>query len=333
MENLLSVSLRQSAIFIAKTDIKNDSKNLRGTTSVLVANLGNLGYTVSEDLLIALNGTTPVFQAKLLEIFRQKMGVNKNWTPLVKGWDVPTGESVLDHIITFYTNIFQGKGTQLACGHTIPANTFPLERYNGCPFCGTPFEFGKIENYGQGSKKKHLTLWSEEDVSAFLKDLLSSKTALDATQMDSLKILLSELPMPEVTIGMKETLMAVIDVYVANNQSDKANDLFTSPTDILRYLWFKHTGFLQIIEPKTIAKRTKSNHSHIYNPLDLSASASLSKKQELKLKYTRKEGLMVAKWLNNLTIDAKAACEIIPFTKVESIIIVYEWMLVQRLVC
>jgi hypothetical protein len=310
MENLLSVSLRQSAIFIAKSGIKNDSKILRETTSVLVANLGNLGYAVSEDLLIALNGTTPVFQAKLLEIFRQKMGVNKNWTPLVKGWDVPTGESVIDHIITFYTNIFGGKGTQLACGHTIPANTFPLERYNGCPFCGTPFEVGKIENYGQGSKKKYLTLWSEDDVMAFLKDLLSSKTALDATQMDSLKILLTELPMPEVTIGMKETLMAVIDVYVSNNQTDKAQDLFASPADILRYLWYKHTGFLQIIEPKTIVKRTKSNHLHIYNPLDLSASASLSKKQELKLKYTRKEGLMVAKWLNNLTLDAKAICEI-----------------------
>jgi hypothetical protein len=257
-----------------------------------------------------LNGTTPVFQAKLLEIFRQKMGVNKNWTPLVKGWDVPTGESVIDHIITFYTNIFGGKGTKLACGHTIPANTFPLERYNGCPFCGTPFEVGKIENYGQGSKKKHLTLWSEDDTTAFLKDLLSSKTALDATQMDSLKILLTEFPMPEVAIGMKETLMAVIDVYISNNQTDKAQELFASPTDILRYLWYKHTGFLQIIEPKTIVKRTKSNHAHIFNPLDLSASASLSKKQELKLKYTRKEGLMVAKWLNNLTLDAKAICEI-----------------------
>jgi hypothetical protein len=229
---------------------------------------------------------------------------------LVKGWDVPTGESVIDHIITFYTNIFGGKGTKLACGHTIPANTFPLERYNGCPFCGTPFEFGKIENYGQGSKKKYLTLWSEDDVTAFLKDLLSSKTALDATQMDSLKTLLTELPMPEVAIGIKETLMAVIDVYVSNNQTDKAQDLFASPTDILRYLWYKHTGFLQIIEPKTIVKRTKSNHSHIFNPLDLSASASLSKKQELKLKYTRKEGLMVAKWLNNLATDTEKTCEI-----------------------
>jgi hypothetical protein len=310
MQNLLSVSLRQNAIFIAQADIKNDGKNLRESTSVLIANLGKLGFTVSEDLLVALNGTTPTFQTQLLAFFREKMGVNKNWTPLVKGWDVPTGESVVDHIITFFTNVFEGRGTALACGHIIPKDTFPLERYNGCPFCGTPFEFGKIENYGQGSKKKILTLWNEADASAFLNDLLTSKTALDATQMDSLTLLLSELPLPDVAIGMKETLMAVINVLVESDQTEKAQTLFKSPTDILRYLWFKHTGFLQIIEPKTIVKRAQKNnqHSHLMrypNGYDLTAKA-----QELKLKYSRKEGITVAKWLNNLPMDAKSACEI-----------------------
>ena len=310
MENLLSVSLRQNAIFIAPSDIKSEGKNLRESTSVLVANLGKLGYAVSEDLLIALNGTTPTFQTKLLTFFREKMGVNKNWTPLVKGWDVPTGESVVDHIITFFANVFEGRGTALACGHIIPKDTFPLERYNGCPFCGTPFEFGKIENYGQGSKKKLLTLWGETDATAFLNDLLTSKTALDATQMDSLKLLLSELPLPDVAIGMKETLMVVIDAYISTNQAEKAQAFFTSPTDILRYLWFKHTGFMQIIEPKTIVKRTQKNKAHALmmrypNGHDLAAKA-----QELKLKYGRKEGIMVAKWLNNLPMDAKSACEI-----------------------
>jgi hypothetical protein len=310
MQNLLSVSLRQNAIYIAQSDIKNDGKNLRESTSVLVANLGKLGYAVSEDLLIALNGTTPTFQTKLLAFFREKMGVNKNWTPLVKGWDVPTGESVVDHIITFFTNAFEGRGTALACGHIIPKDTFPLERYNGCPFCGTPFEFGKIENYGQGSKKKLLTLWQDTDATAFLNDLLTSKTALDATQMDSLKLLLSELPLPDVAIGMKETLMAVIDVLIESKQADKAQAFFTSPTDILRYLWFKHTGFLQIIEPKTIVKRTQKNNAHIHLARNANASSGLAKAQDLKLKYSRKDGIMVAKWLNKLPMDAKSACEI-----------------------
>ncbi len=310
MENLLTVSLRQNAIFIAPTDIKNDGKNLRESTSVLIANLGKLGFSVSEDLLTALNGTTPAFQARLLAIFRKKMGVDKNWTPLVKGWDVPTGESVADHVITFFANVFGGKGTALACGHVIPKDTFPLERYNGCPFCGTPFEFGKIENYGLSSKKKLLTLWSETDALAFLSDLLTSKTALDATQMDSLKLLLSALPLPDVTIGMKETLMAVIDVFASNNQAEKAQAFFTSPTDVLRYLWFKHTGFMQIIEPKTIVKRARKNNTHLRLSQDVSGQAAMSKTKDLKLKYGRKDGIMVAKWLNNLPMDAKSACEI-----------------------
>ena len=69
------------------------------------------------------------------------LGTDKNWTPLVKEWNVPTGESVYDHVVTLFANVFKtNKGTLLPCNHTIPNNTFPLERYNGCPFCGTPFE-------------------------------------------------------------------------------------------------------------------------------------------------------------------------------------------------
>jgi hypothetical protein len=310
MENLLSISLRQSAIFIAATHIKSDDKTLRESTSVLIANLGKLGFSVSEDLLHALNGTTPAFQAKLLGIFAKKMGINKNWTPLVKGWDVPTGESVVDHIITFLNAVFEGKGTRLACGHVIPKDTFPLERYNGCPFCGTPFEFGKVENFGLSSKKKLLTLWTEADATAFLSDLLTSKTALDTTQMDSLKILLPELPLPDVTIGMKETLMAVIDTFVSTEKADKAEVFFTSPTDILRYLWYKHTGFLQIIEPKTIVKRGLDNTVQVQLMPTRVGQMAFAEKRDLKLNYSRMMGIMVAKWLNNLPMDAKTACEI-----------------------
>ncbi|MCU0444657.1 MAG: hypothetical protein MUE85_07030 [Microscillaceae bacterium] len=316
MEKLLKISLRQNAVFIPETALVSQDKKMSETTGVLIANLGKLGYGVSEALLRALNATNPKFKANLLEVFREVMGVNKNWTPLVKGWDTPTGESFLDHLITFLVNAFdaKGKGTQLRCGHIIPVGTFPLERYNGCPFCGTPFEFGEIENYGQGSKKKILELWTEKDLNAFFADLLESKTALDATQMDSLKTLLQTLPMPKVAIGMKETLMAVIDIYVTENQADKAQALFSSPTDILRYLWYKHTGFLQIIEPKTIINRKAKNSKHIGSAIfgksmDKSASARLAATEELELKYNRQQCLMVAKWLNNLDLAPEKACE------------------------
>ncbi|MBA3680348.1 MAG: hypothetical protein H0W73_04040 [Bacteroidetes bacterium] len=310
MNNLLNVGFRQQAIFIPTKAMKAERKNIAETTAVLIANLSKLGFGVSEDLLVALNNVMPVYQLTVLETAKTIVGVNKNWTPLVKGWDTPTGESFVDHIMTFFANAFQAKGTKLQCGHIIPAGTFPLERYNGCPFCGTPFEFGKIENYNQGNKFKILELWTEKEANEFLKDLLMSKTALDATQADSLKLLLKELEIPDVKIAMKETLMLVIDIFAENNEPQKAQSLFGSPTDILRHLWFKHTGFLQILEPKTIVKRKAKNAAHIAKPLDKSAVEKLGASDELKLKYGRKESMRVATWLNGLTMDVEKMCEV-----------------------
>ena len=309
MNPLLTVSIRQQALFIPEAAIINKHESLTGNTGLLVANLARLGFGVSEPLLKALNNAAPGFQLTALEMLRELTGVNKNWTPLVKNWLVPTGETIADHIVTFFANIFKTKGTVLPCKHTIPANTFPLHRYNGCPFCGKPFEFGAIENYKQGSELKILELWTIKDAASFLADLLSSKTALDATQIDSLKILLAELPLPQVQVGMKETLMAVIDFYISRNEAEKAQALFTSPTDILRYLWYKHTGFLQIIEPGTILKRKVINNSNLVAILNNTAHAKLNVKAALKLKYSRKESVMVATWLNNMPLDTAKMCE------------------------
>jgi hypothetical protein len=164
-KELLKISLRQNAIFIPSEMIANDIKNLSGTTSVLVANVSKLGFTFSEPLLHALNNVNPNYKVEVLEVLKEVLGTDKNWTPLVKEWNIPTGESLLDHILRYFWNVLNVKsGTTLQCGHIIPDRTFPLEKYNGCPFCGTPFEFGEIENFGQGSKLKVLDLWTETDL-------------------------------------------------------------------------------------------------------------------------------------------------------------------------
>ncbi|MGB1242702.1 MAG: hypothetical protein ACPG49_09280, partial [Chitinophagales bacterium] len=251
-KQLLKVSIRNKAIFIPSTQENLIFEGLEESTSVLLANAKKLGFAFSEELLKAVNSTLPTIKADILEALMEITGVDKNWTPLVKGWDIPTGESRRDHVTTFFANMLGiKKGTRLQCGHLIPENTFPLERYNGCPFCGTPFEVGEIENYGQGSQLKVLELWNEKDLQAYFSDLLTSKTALDATQIDSLKMLMACFPLPlQVQVGMKETLMLVIDELVSQERSEEAGILFKNPNDILRYLWYKKTGFLQIIQPK-----------------------------------------------------------------------------------
>ena len=307
MNTLLQVGLRQQAVFIPETTVQYNHHYLIPTTGLLVANLAKLGFGVSEPLLHALNHTSPAYQATILKTFREIMGVNKNWTPLIKDWEIPVNVGALDYILTYFNTIFKGRGTTLRCGHNIPPDTFPLERYNGCPFCGKPFESGAIENFGQNSKIRVLELWDDTSAADYLQDLLSSKTALDATQIDSLKALLSALPLKEVKIGMKETMVAVVDILIAREEADKATALFTTPTDILRYLWYKHTGFLQLIAPKTIIRRKKKNSTNIHVAYTTNEAFI---RTALKLKYSRKEGLMVAKWLNNIQMEAAAMCEI-----------------------
>jgi len=310
-QELLKISLRQNAIFVPTEMMTNEIKNISGTTSVLLANVSKLGFTFSEPLLYALNNVNPKYKIEVLEVLREVLGTDKNWTPLVKEWNVPTNESVVDHIVTFFANVFQPKkGTRLQCGHIIPENTFPLERYNGCPFCGAPFEFGKLEEIGQGSKLKVLELWNEKELQDFYISLLQSKTALDATQVDSLKIALKYLPLPKTDVAMKETLMLVIDLLIENGKEEEAQQFLKTPTDILRYLWYKNTGLLQIIEPKTIIKRTAKNAQHLYHVLDTSPQAKVASQKDLKLKYSRKECLMVANWLNNMEMDVEMMCEI-----------------------
>ncbi len=315
---LLSVSLRQKAVYVPVRASGDTAAGLPPTlpeaTALLVANLAQLGYGVTEPLLRALELTTADFQTQLLEAMRELTGVRKNWTPLAKGWDTLNGESRLDHVLAFFANLFKAEGPRLPCGHVIPPNTFPLERYNGCPFCGTPFEFAAIEHLGQGSKLKVLDLWREAGLASFLCDLLTSKTALDATQADSLRLLLAELPLPaDVPIAMKETRLAVIDAYVQLGQAARAQPLLATPTDVLRYLWYKKTGFAQVVEPKSILKRRLKNAYHARWSADHNVEAlpqeQVQARADLKLKYSRREAAMVAGWLNALPGSPQQLCE------------------------
>ena len=272
-KDLLRVSLRQGAIFVP--DEIHPDNTITQPTLQLVSLLRSIGYAVSEPLLHVLNGMAPTQQAEVLGVVNEVMGVGLNWAPLVKGWQVPTGESFIDHIITFVANYFgdevQMNGTRLPCGHLIPDGTFPLERYNGCPFCGTPLQTSTEIYRGQGSKLKTLTLWRRADVEKCMENLLASPVALDATQVDSLKLLLKHLPLPQdAAIGIKETLVLAIDALLELGKEAETCMLFRSPTDVLRYLWYKHTGQLQLVEPRVLISNARYAHAHIFALLDRS---------------------------------------------------------------
>ena len=313
--NLTKVALRYRAVFL---DIHREDINMQSEATVpvmaFVARLKENGFYVSEELLHALNAVPTSRLAEITECINDVMGVELNWASLVKGWDVPTGETLADHLITLLANIFGEeagfKGTTLPCGHLIPEGTFPIERYNGCPFCGTPFETADFVYKGQASKLKELRLFTTSDMERVFTSLLSSATPLDATQKDSLEQLLREFPLPEdAGIAMKETAMLVIKLLVEQGKADEASALLKTPTDVLRYLWYEKTGYVQIIEPKTLIAHARRLYYHMWGPLDQSADAAKGMKERLMLKYDRKACLRVAKWLNAIPMTARQAAE------------------------
>ena len=108
---------------------------------------------------------------------------------------------------------------------------------------------------------------------------------------------------------MKETTMLIIEAMIEKSKGDEATRFFKTPTDVLRYLWYKKTGFVQIIEPKTLMTHSKKMYHHMFGPLDKSADAAKVMKQKLMLKYDRKTCLCVARWLNAIPMTAKQAAE------------------------
>ena len=313
--NLTKVALRQRALFL---DVRREEIGMKSESTAPVmaffARLKENGYCVSEELLHALNNVSPVKLAEITKVINEVLGVNLNWAPLVKGWNVPTGEGLSDHIITLIVNLFgkggKIKGTTLPCGHLIPEGTFPIERYNGCPFCGTPFKTADFVYKGQGSKLKELRLFTLEDMEHLFESLLSSPVPLDATQQDSLSLLLAEFPLPgNVEIKMKETVMLVVKRLVELGHDDEGGKLLKTPTDILRYLWYEKTGYIQIIEPKTLIAHARRLYYLIWGPLDQSADAAQAMKQKLMLKYDRPACRRMARWLNALPMTAEAAAE------------------------
>lgn len=312
---LTKVALRYHAMFL-DVDRKDIDMASMATAPVMafVARLKENGFCISEELLHALNAVSANKLVEITECVNDVMGVNLNWTPLVKGWDVPTDETLADHLITWVANIFGEeagfKGTRMPCGHLIPEGTFPIERYNGCPFCGTPFETAGFVYKGQGSKLKELRLFTVDDMKNLLSSLLSSSTPLDATQIDSLEQLLHEFPLPDdVNITMKETAMLVVKLLVEQDKADEASKLLKTPTDILRYLWYEKTGYVQVIEPRTLMDHAYKLYSHMWGPLSRGADAVYEMWQKLKLKYNRKTCLRVAHWLNDIPMTAKQAAE------------------------
>ena len=311
---LFSASLSKEPL--ALSSHVGETKPLSRQTLLFVQRLNKFGYSLAEETLQAVNHCGAKTLASLVSAIEEVYAVKLNWTPLVKGWDTPTGESYVDHFITMCANVFglpeDFKGTTLPCGHIIPDGTFPLERYNGCPFCGTPFQISNTTYSGQGSRLKTLRLWTDNDLMDLRDSLISSPVPLDATQVSDLKVLLSSYPLPDTfQTTIKETATVIASLLIDIGASDRAASLVQGPNDIIRLLWYRHTGYPRLIRPaKLVEMVARGHHDCWYDDEENEDWNDVGLKAvRLRLHYSRPECLRYASWLNTMKISPQAACE------------------------
>ncbi|MBB3701207.1 hypothetical protein KMW28_18815 [Flammeovirga yaeyamensis] len=313
--DLQKVAIRNNAIVLSNSKLpSSDSPSIKDDTLFFLKTLQNIGYTFSKALFDALNEAPSEELGRVYSVFKKIHRLHSNWTPLIRKWNIP--EEIKDRnktlLLVWLSNLLgEKKGTQLTCGHRIPDGTFKLEKYNGCPICGTPFQFEKLileQSDAIGFRK--LELWTEEDLEKHFLGLLQSKNPLDATQVESLKTLLFHFGLPKkLKFITKENKALVIDYLITNEEHDKLKELLQSPKDILRYLWYKKTGYLQIIKPKTIIVRNFENTQVWHIRTTINKKLVQVQKEKIKLHFSRSECRKYAQWINELPMSIEKQCE------------------------
>lgn len=309
--DLMRVALRQHAMYLP--DVKPVAE-LKESTVSFMGKLRGIGFTMTERLLHAFNGMTYIRQREAVKVMNDIMGTNLNWSPMVKGWLNSTGETMADKWLAAIVTELDVRHVipceTMPCGHRIPLGLFHLERYNGCPVCGRQFKTSHYVYRGQGCKLKELDLWTDTDMQKHLMELLESPTPLDATQRDSVKTLLRHYTLPKnVAVGCKETMILIVDELIADDNVGECKRIFTSPVDIMRYLWYKKTGQMQIVQPSVIVSNARRNNMHVSPWLSRGGASAYTMRKRLRLHYSRKQCRIVADWLNAVPMTVEQACE------------------------
>ena len=107
--NLQKVALRYKGLYL---DIEKENIDMSSEITPSVYSfserLKENGFCLTEELLHALIAVPEGTLADIVITIKDVMGVELNWTPLVKGWDVPTGETREDHFVTWIANELKG---------------------------------------------------------------------------------------------------------------------------------------------------------------------------------------------------------------------------------
>ena len=308
---LQRVALRSLALYLP--DPAPERAPLSPHAAASVATLASFGFSLTEEALARFAALSDRNRDDILRTVAEVYRADANWTPLVRDWLTPTGQTPLDMLMAAFCNVIDAEhpgavpGTRLSCGCLIPDGIFPLSRYTGCPLCGTPFETSAGVNFGGECKLKVLGVFTDDMASALMRSLLEQRTPLDASQASTLSMLLAVFPVPAlVEVPMKETMVLAAQALFAADRPAQAARLLRTPADVLRFLWAERTGVPRILRPATLVGMSAASWSHVCPLLDASAEAAEGRARSLHLHYPRSRGRMIAAVLENMDMKPEA---------------------------
>lgn len=314
---LFDAAFKLDSIYIPRP--AGDSCECRPTPAAIgfAAQMSKLGYAVEPDLFRAVCALSLEQVTAIVEKVEAALKVHSNWTALTRNWLQPTGINtattwlgILEQLHMPHSGI---QGTMLPCGHFIPDGTFPLERYNGCPVCGTLFSTSDWAYTGQGSSLKPLRLATDESLRTTLLSMLESKIPAESTAQEVLAMLIAIFGLPEEisATGTYEAGAIAFDVLLRKGQLDQARRLVHSAADVFRYLWCAHTGQSRIVRPKTLIDTAAANVGYRWETdyAERKKVAAHEEKIRLRLHYTRSRCRFIADILNTLPYSPEEMCE------------------------
>ncbi len=313
---LFDAAFRLNSIYLPAAHTTGTTCTPTAAATAFAAQMSKLGYAVEPDLFRAVCTLSLEQITAIVEKVEAALKVHSNWTALTRNWLEPTGINtattwlgILEQLHLPHSGV---QGTMLPCGHFIPDGTFPLERYNGCPVCGTLFSTSDWTYTGQGSTLKPLRLATDDSLRATMVSLLESKIPAESTQQEVLGMLVAVFGLPEeiTETGTYEAGAIAFDILFRKGQFEQARRLVHTTADIFRYLWCSHTGQSRIVRPKTLIETAKANVGYYWEPnhAELVNAAGQEERLRLRLHYTRSQCRFIADILNTLPHSPEEMC-------------------------
>lgn len=308
-KSVVSFSLRYNALYIPDNVVSAETVNNRALS--FAVKMADYGFMLSPELLLAVSGMDDGQIQDYVKAVESILGIGLNWASLRKNWLTPPENTWEDVKLGWLFNELypyfpESQAIELPCGHVLPKGFFPLEKYNGCPICGTPFELADFVLEGQSNPRKLLNLWRDKDVYELFRSIMESPVAPQESAVETIKEI-SSLPisMPHVLPATKEMMLLYCHYFAG---ADRLREYLTTPSLIFSYLWYLNTDILRFYKPSTIYRQIIYSYTS-HGMVTRGAEQALEKrKDELKLKYDRHSCRLVADLLENCDMTPEQMC-------------------------